>query len=181
MTLGGFWVRNHKSFHQSTWGSYLKLQELNTKMDSPTPSGTLSSPTSSVVSTPTPLNDEPESFPDYSIWTPDRFAAFPGLGLYHEPKKELKWWWKYGFRLKDPKRPLKLQQIWVCEACFLVKKKTVFVASGSRSIEKHLKENHRVVEKGVSCKANRLRFINLHQKSHLEKCTHVYAFLTTYA
>ncbi|KAH8193505.1 hypothetical protein TruAng_012329 [Truncatella angustata] len=117
-------------------------------MGSPTPLGTPSSPTSSVASTPTPLNREPESFPDYSIWTPDRFAAFPGLGLYHEPKKELKWWWKYGFRLKDPKRPLKLQQIWVCEACLLVKKKTAFVASGSRSIEKHLKENHRVVEKG---------------------------------
>jgi hypothetical protein len=61
------WKQTIKTFPQSTWDSDLKLQKFNTKMNSPTPSGTPSLPIFSGASTPTLLSGEPESFPDYSI------------------------------------------------------------------------------------------------------------------
>ena len=112
-------------------------------MDSPTPSSLVSS---------TPQDTEIVGYPDYSVWTEERWAAYPGLANYHNPTKERKWWWRYGFRLRDCSRPKNQDQIWVCESCFLAKKPakdTKFVATTSGSIENHLKDSHGVIDPKV--------------------------------
>ncbi|KAI1332179.1 hypothetical protein F5Y16DRAFT_358769 [Xylariaceae sp. FL0255] len=72
-------------------------------MDSPTLFREFSLPVSLFLST--PKDNLPAGFPDYSVWTPERWAAYPGLSNYHDLHKERVWWWKYGYRLRDPTRP----------------------------------------------------------------------------
>ncbi|ORY59193.1 uncharacterized protein BCR38DRAFT_445889 [Pseudomassariella vexata] len=87
-------------------------------MTLPTVSSAPSSPTSSFASTPSRSQDnQPVGFPDYSLWTSERWARYPGLLNGHDSKAERKWWWKHGYRLKDPKGP---HQGWPVEAAALL-------------------------------------------------------------
>lgn len=100
----------------------------------------------STLSTPTPSN--PPGFPDYEVWTPEKFERFPGFTIFHDTSRERTWWWQFGFRMKDTRsRPAKI--IWVCERCFLRNKlKTtnyVFVASTAGGIARHLKKEHNIL------------------------------------
>lgn len=60
-------------------------------------------------------------FPNYNVWTADRFERFLGFITCYDPSRERTWWWQFGFRMKDHNsRPYKI--MWVCEECFLRKK-----------------------------------------------------------
>lgn len=120
-------------------------------MSSPTSSPAPSSPSpSEIPSSPGSSQDtQDSSFPDYSVWDEAAFARYGGLLYYHDPAKERSWWWKIGFRLRDPNRPRNQQAIWVCERCFNQRKPVAasrFVASTGKSVIKHLKEQHRIQE-----------------------------------
>ncbi|OBS15043.1 hypothetical protein FPOA_14063 [Fusarium poae] len=71
-------------------------------------------------------------FPDYDVWTADKFRRFPGFTIGHDPSRERTWWWHFGFRMKD-NRPRTRKIVWVCERCFLRNKPRttdyVFIAS----------------------------------------------------
>jgi hypothetical protein len=101
-----------------------------------------SSPCSSLRSSPFP--DQPDV--DYSRWTPDRFATFPGYISAHDHKAERSSCWKYGYRMRDQGQKGKV--MWVCAFCF--NKRAIrpadyrFVASTSSSIERHLKMKHKI-------------------------------------
>ncbi|KAK8120395.1 hypothetical protein PG999_004515 [Apiospora kogelbergensis] len=82
-----------------------------------------SSPSVSVDTAPEPLTDLPP-FPDYTVWTPAIFSHLPGLLLCHDTTKELAWWWR-------PKPPIHTNHY-------------VFVASTSKSIERHLAAKHHI-------------------------------------
>ncbi|KAK6829325.1 Ribonuclease H-like protein [Apiospora arundinis] len=80
-----------------------------------------SSPSVSVDTALEPLTDIPP-FPDYTVWTPAIFSHLPGLLLCHDTTKELAWWWS---------PPIHTNHY-------------VFVASTSKSIERHLAAKHHI-------------------------------------
>ncbi|KAM7210106.1 hypothetical protein V8F06_014509, partial [Rhypophila decipiens] len=96
----------------------------------------------------------PSRFPDYGVWTTDKFERFPGFTICHDPSRERTWWWQFGFRMKDNRsQPNKI--VWICEKCLLRnKQKTthyVFIASTGGSIVRHLKKEHKVLAPSGQC------------------------------
>jgi hypothetical protein len=87
-------------------------------------------------------------FPDYDVWTADKFRRFPGFTIGHDPSRERTWWWHFGFRMKD-NRPRTRKIVWVCERCFLRNKPRttdyVFIASTGGGIVRHLRKEHNIV------------------------------------
>ncbi|KAL3588058.1 hypothetical protein FPOAC2_13957 [Fusarium poae] len=89
-------------------------------------------------------------FPDYDVWTADKFRRFPGFTIGHDPSRERTWWWHFGFRMKDNTgRPRTRKIVWVCERCFLRNKPRttdyVFIASTGGGIVRHLRKEHNIV------------------------------------
>jgi hypothetical protein len=86
---------------------------------------------------PSPL---PTSGLDYSVWTAERYALWPGLVAAPDGTRERAWWWQYGYRMKD-ERSAKIK--WVCVRCFKRKRSATplytFIASTGIAITKHLK------------------------------------------
>ncbi|KAG7000368.1 hypothetical protein FOFC_03219 [Fusarium oxysporum] len=87
-------------------------------------------------------------FPDYDVWTADKFRRFPGFTIGHDPSRERTWWWHFGFRMKD-NRPRTRKIVWVCERCFLRNKPRttdyVFIASTGGGIVRLLRKEHNIV------------------------------------
>ncbi|KHO10676.1 FluG domain-containing protein [Metarhizium robertsii ARSEF 23] len=92
---------------------------------------------------------EPSRFPDYQMWTTERFKRFPNFTACHDPSRERTWWWQFGFRMKDHGSESH-KIVWVCERCFLRNKtkaaRYTFIASTAGSIVRHLRKEHKVVQ-----------------------------------
>jgi hypothetical protein len=105
-----------------------------------------SSQASSTHATPAPQT-VPTSQPDYSAWTAERYAMFPGLVASPDSTREKAWWWQHGYRMKDERNAPDAKAIirWICVRCFSRRrsntKKYNFVASTGTAIIKHLKEH----------------------------------------
>ncbi|KAI1285133.1 hypothetical protein F5Y03DRAFT_402205 [Xylaria venustula] len=65
--------------------------------------------------TPTPSR-RPHGFPDYSVWTEERFREYPGYVTCHEIRAEVKWWWEHGYRLLNTNKAPKREVVWVLQA-----------------------------------------------------------------
>lgn len=108
----------------------------------------VSTPPASEASATSSSKYTPSRFPDYEIWTADRFQRFPGLTACHDPARERTWWWQFGFRMKD-NGPELHRIVWVCERCLIRNKPRTasytFIASTAGSIVRHLRKEHRIV------------------------------------
>ena len=54
------------------------------------------------------------------------------------------WYWKHGEEIYDDK-----QRRWMCEPCWEDKKFTHYSQTSNRTIVKHLKEDHEIIEDGI--------------------------------
>jgi len=103
----------------------------------PQPPKALSPLPTSELDSPSPL---PTSGLDYSVWTAERYALWPGLVAAPDGTRERAWWWQYGYRMKD-ERSAKIK--WVCVRCFKRQRSATplytFIASTGIAITKHLK------------------------------------------
>jgi hypothetical protein len=87
------------------------------------------------------------SEPDYSLWTAQKYALWPGFTTFHDSVAEKNPWWQFGYRMRDERTtPKKIY--WICCQCFKrnrpLTRDYTYNASTWKGVERHMKRLHRV-------------------------------------
>lgn len=89
----------------------------------------------------------PSDTPDYSLWTAEKYALWPGLIEFHDTLAERSHWWRFGYRMKDERHPKRI--FWICYCCFKRNRPSTnqytYNASTWNAIERHMKKMHRTL------------------------------------
>jgi hypothetical protein len=85
--------------------------------------------------------------PDYSLWTAEKYARWPGLVEFHDTLAERSQWWRFGYRMKDERSPKKIY--WICYRCFKRNRPATnqytYNASTWNAVEKHMRKAHGIL------------------------------------
>jgi hypothetical protein len=119
----------------------------------PSASAAVSSPLTSLPTTPSPrprvaAADFIKS--DWTLWGRQEWAKWPGFDRYTGGQDTRAWWQEYGYRVEDRSTPRQGNKLkWICADCFArgFKRKSdfCFVCSTGVAIRKHLRKAHGIL------------------------------------
>lgn len=122
--------------------SDLEMREVSSQALSLSHASSMPLPSSRASSLPPQSNE----LPNYSLWTVQKYALWPGFTTFHDSVAEKNPWWQFGYRMKDERTsPKKI--FWICYQCFKrgrpLTRDYTYNASTWKSIERHMKKAHR--------------------------------------